>query len=82
MFYVSLSGLSVPPTFQDISSLSQAFTQEAMGRPSSGIAQPGHMTSLMRGGMCVGWLYDGRRPRIEPWGDLATLLRFSIPRKG
>lgn len=29
--------------------------------------------------MCV---YDGRRPRIEPWGVLATLVRFSILRKG
>lgn len=75
MFYVLLSGLSVPPTFQDISSLSQAFIQEAMGKPSSGVAQPGHMKSLMRGGVFVGWLYDGGRPRIKSWGVLATLLR-------
>lgn len=53
MFYALLSSLSVSPTFQDISSLSQAFIQEVMVKPSSGVAQPGHMKSLMRGGVCV-----------------------------
>lgn len=78
MFCVLLSCLSVCTDFQDISSLSQAFIQEAMGKSSSGVVHSELMKSLMRGSEYVGWLCDGKLSRIEPQGVLATLLRSSF----
>lgn len=56
---------------------SQAFIQETMSKSSSQTAHSGHMKSLVSGGICVGWLGDGRISRMELQGVLATLFRSS-----